>query len=438
MRLHRRFAKDLIEPRPRRVSRPRAQGRGRLCPRLERFEDRTLLSSYSAASVSDLIKDMNAANRAGGTNTITLTAPTTSPYVLTAVDNTTDGPTGLPVISGGKKPDALTILGNNDTIERSTASGTPTFRLFDVAAGGSLTLNDLTLQNGLAFGLAANGGAVYNQGALMLSGVTVQNNMAQGANGANGTKHNPSGQPGAPAFGGGIFSAGTALTLENGTVIQNNEALGGNGGNAPGGPGGDGGNAQGGGVFVSAGTVTFTSTTLGSNLAQSGSGGTGRSGGSAGYGYGGGLAISAGTVNLTSVMVNSNHVDIGKGIPTNAVGGGIYIGSGTVTLSNDTVQSNTATPASGGGSGGGIKISGGTVLLSNDTVQSNTAGLGGGGIEIENATVTLCNDTVQSNTASIGGGIASGGVVYIDSFTVNNTTNNSRDNIEGSYILQNC
>src|SRR6516164_7391948 len=51
---------------------------------LEQLEDRTLLSSYSAATVSDLIADINAANSAGGSNTITLTAPSSSPYVLTA------------------------------------------------------------------------------------------------------------------------------------------------------------------------------------------------------------------------------------------------------------------------------------------------------------------------------------------------------------------
>ena len=89
---------------------------------LEALEGRTLPSSYSAASVSALIADINAANTAGGANTINLTAPTTSPYVLTAVNNTTDGTTGLPVIAAN---DNLTILGNGDTIERSTAAGTP-------------------------------------------------------------------------------------------------------------------------------------------------------------------------------------------------------------------------------------------------------------------------------------------------------------------------
>src|SRR5262249_12655507 len=113
-------------------------------PRLEQLEDRMLPSSYTAATVSDLIADINAANAAVGSNTITLAKKTT--FTLTQVNNTSDGaPTGLPVIAAG---DDLTVVGNNDTIQRSSASGMPIFRLFDVASGASLTLESLTLQGG--------------------------------------------------------------------------------------------------------------------------------------------------------------------------------------------------------------------------------------------------------------------------------------------------
>jgi len=54
-------------------------------------------SSFTAASVSDLVADINAANAAGGSNTINLVAGTT--FNLTAVDNTSDG-----ARPGGKKP----------------------------------------------------------------------------------------------------------------------------------------------------------------------------------------------------------------------------------------------------------------------------------------------------------------------------------------------
>src|ERR1700733_12477579 len=47
------------------------------CLSLEYLEDRALPSAYTAASVSDLIADLNAANLKGGTNQIVLAAHTT-------------------------------------------------------------------------------------------------------------------------------------------------------------------------------------------------------------------------------------------------------------------------------------------------------------------------------------------------------------------------
>src|SRR5437868_8400615 len=107
----------LDRPRTSRHARPQAARRRGVRLRLEQLEDRTVPSSFTAASVSDLIADINAANAAGGSNTITLAAGTT--FTLTAVDNTTHGATGLPVIAAN---DNLSIVGNGDTIERK-ASG---------------------------------------------------------------------------------------------------------------------------------------------------------------------------------------------------------------------------------------------------------------------------------------------------------------------------
>src|SRR5262249_6253193 len=61
-----------------RSSRGRAQHRPaapRSRPRLEALEDRTLPSTYYAATAGDLIADSKAANKGGGANTIVLTAP---------------------------------------------------------------------------------------------------------------------------------------------------------------------------------------------------------------------------------------------------------------------------------------------------------------------------------------------------------------------------
>ena len=84
------------------------------------------------------------------------------------MDNTTDGAQWA---AGHRGHNNLTIKGNGDTIARSTASGTPAFRLFDVAAGASLTLTNLTLAKGCLVGGPAGclGGGIYTSGSLTLT-----------------------------------------------------------------------------------------------------------------------------------------------------------------------------------------------------------------------------------------------------------------------------
>jgi hypothetical protein len=345
---------------PRKTPPRRRPARRRLS--LETLEDRTLPSSYTAGTVADLIADINAANKAGGSNTITLVAGTT--FTLAAVNNTTDGATGLPVIAA---KDTLTIVGNGDTIQRSTASGTPAFRLFDVAGGASLSLESLTVQNGLApgggsSGASAEGGAIYSQGTLALNTVTVQNNTAQG-------------YPANFVAGGGIYSGGS-LTIQSST-IQNNQALGGAGIPADGFglPGGPGGSAFGGGLYISGGTATLTSVTLSSNTAQGGDGGQGGCGSRSGIQFG-----TAG------------------GDGGNGLGGGLYAAGGTIDLHNVTVTGNTAAGGAGGKAG-----SCGAGRFRRSSISS--PGLGeGGGLYID-AAAAVCLDAftqshVQKNHAS--------------------------------------
>jgi len=199
--------------------------------------------------------------------------------------------------------------------------------------------------------------------------------------------------------------------------------------------------SYGGGLCVGTGgaSVTLSNDTLESNTA----GGTGD---------GGGLCVLNSShptvVTLSNDTLESN---------TAGDGGGLYVSAQTyqqttvVTLANDTVECNRA---SNNGGGGGLCVYGGTVNLTNDTVESNTAVDDGGGLYVGSQAgyvgpiVTLTNDTVESNTASTYGGgiyIVSGVTVYIDSFTVANTINNTDKsglngptaNIDGTYILQN-
>jgi hypothetical protein len=90
--------------------------------------------------VACLITAINMANANGQANTITLKAGT---YTLTATNNDTDGANGLPAVTS-----VLTIKGTSAStsiLERDTSA--PAFRILNVEAAGTLTLQRLTLRN---------------------------------------------------------------------------------------------------------------------------------------------------------------------------------------------------------------------------------------------------------------------------------------------------
>lgn len=174
----------------------------------------TALASPAAAStaaarcsVPRLVSAISAANRAGGT----VTLATRCTYRLTAPNNATDGGTGLPVITNTVK-----IRGSGTSITRS---GAAVFRLFDVAAGGSLSLSGLTLSNGLANDGANGGGAVDNHGTLTVTGVTFTANQSPAPTGASGGAVSNSGTL---TVGGSVFRGNTAQ--EGGAVLNQNNA----------------------------------------------------------------------------------------------------------------------------------------------------------------------------------------------------------------------
>jgi hypothetical protein len=214
----------------------------------------------------------------------------------------------LPTIAAGED---LTIIGNGSVIERSTASGTPAFRLFAVEAGAALSLENMTVQGGLAYGAgpAASGGAIWSDGSLALTDVVVQQNKALGQDGRDATIGGPlidlptNGHSG---LGGGLFISGGAALLTNVTLTANT---------AQGGQGGDGatisgsgrgrekhpadkiesahgGAGFGGGLYAAGGTITLRNTNVTNNRAVGGAAGKGP-GGTAGPGIGGGMYIEA-------------------------------------------------------------------------------------------------------------------------------------------------
>jgi hypothetical protein len=368
---------------------------------VEALEDRCMPSTFYAATASALIADIKAANLQGGANTIALTAPTTSPYVMTTWDtwsSSTNGMNALPVIAKG---DNLTILTNNgsanpgfgDTIDAGKHG-----RLFNVASGASLTLEHVTLQNGQeSYASVLEGGAIFNQGTLVLSQVMVQNNGAVGKTGLNEA-----------AAGGGIWSNGS-LTVENGSVFQGNLAQA-----SPTLSSWDrGGNAYGGAIYIAGGTANISGTFFGIY-----NGATGLAGGNTaqasgfGKGYGGAVYVAGGTVSMNADTLGQAGPPSIQGYAANTAEGGGSI-------------------SSNGGYGGALYVAAGSVTLTNDSVQGNWAG-----------ELAYFQDPMSYGW---GGGIyiASGAQVYLDSFTLANTQYNFTpggtvariSNIVGSYIL---
>src|SRR5215510_9652403 len=175
----------------------------------------------AAGDVACLITAIHAANANGTANTITL-AP--GFYTLTAVDNNTDGPTGLPSVTS-----PLTLRGAGaDSTVLERAAGAPPFRLLHVAASGTLALDGLTLQGGNLAGLPDGGGGIRNRGTLTITHSLLRRHAA--------------------TTGGGVYNAGTRTLTQS--TLYNNAA-----------------NQNGGGI-ASTGSLTLTHSTLQHNAAN--------------------------------------------------------------------------------------------------------------------------------------------------------------------------
>ena len=236
--------------------------------------------AQTPCTAAALISAITTANSTNGT--VTLTSGCT--YTLTAINNTTDaGGVGLPVITG-----KVTIQGSGATIARSSATGTPVFRIFDVASAGSLTLNSVTISNGLASNGQQGGGGIFNHGTLTITGSTFTGNSAPSSSGTSG---------------GGINNSGT-LNLSTSTFTGNSAQ-------------------EGGGVFNQK-TATITNDTFTSNTATI---------------YGGGALLNAaGTMTVTGSTFTGNT----------GPGGGAIDNDTTLNISNSTFTGNTGGTNGGG------------------------------------------------------------------------------------------
>ena len=227
-------------------------------------------ANYNPTTVSELVTDMTAANATPDDDVIDLGGQT---FTLTVTNNVADGNNGLPSIPSSATAGELTL--QNGAIQRSSAGGTPAFRILEIASGGVLHLDHVVLSNGDAG--ANNGGAVDNLGTLTVASSTISNNATS-------------------ADGGGIFSS-VSLSVGSST-ISNNLASG-----------------EGGGIYFG-GTATVFSSTIASNTATGAGGGIGNTSngtirvfsstiaGNSTSGTGGG--ISGGGLSLISAIVATN------------------------------------------------------------------------------------------------------------------------------------
>lgn len=260
--------------------------------------------------VAALKTAITTANTSGGS----LTLASGCVYSLREADNADDG---LPEITG-----KVQISGGDRTVIQRANNATGAFRVLHVVAGGSLSLNSLTVRGGEASGAgyAAGGGGILNdQGTLRLTGVTVRSNRAE-------------------FIAGGIWNNLGTLVMKDTTVHDNASSVG--------------------GAVVTSGTMTMNGGALRGNSSDS---------------WGGALA-NAGDTKLTNASIADNHSGLGGGIMTLSVnnatgplrldstrvtgniaessGGGIFVGMHEpTTLNKSTVTLNTANggPTQGGG-----------------------------------------------------------------------------------------
>jgi hypothetical protein len=224
-----------------------------------------------ACSETALVDAVKATNSAGG-GTITLTPGCT--YTLTSSHGTAaSGPNGLPVITT-----TITLAGNANVITRSGTA--PAFRIAEVSSTGKLTLQAVTLSNGIA----ASGGGILNAGTVTLTGSALIDNTATSGHG------------------GGVFNGPSSAATFTSSTLSGNTAPAGNGG----------------ALYSTGGAATFTSSSISGNHAR----------------LGGGVATVNATFTISSTPVTANTATVNAG--------GIHRLNGTITLTTSSISGNSS------------------------------------------------------------------------------------------------
>lgn len=272
-----------------------------------------------------------------------------------------------PITIGSNTPKSVKILGEGKKYTSTTLA-------FDVKPNTTFTLNNITLDT-IKHG-SSWGGAMYNEGTLILDNVTFNNNTAKTKN----------------AVGGGAM----ALVATNGnpvsTTIKNS-------------------------TFTNNSTETIHS--------------SGNNGGAI-YVYGTSGLVGDNTLKISDSLFESNH--------TNKTGGAIGVNNLGPSDFKIEINDTTFTKNNSTGYGGAIDVTTGgtgnvTIKLDNATFDSNKSGSDGGAIAYEKGNITsnISNSTFTNNTANNGGAIYNG----IKNLKISNTRfdgNKTNDGGKGGAI----
>jgi predicted outer membrane repeat protein len=287
-----------------------------------------------------------------------------------------------------------------------------------IGLGGGVFARDAVVTN-TAFNnntASRNGGGLFVNNAVTLTGCTVSDNRTKVVIGlGGGVNATTVVMTGCSVFGNRAGSGGgiaaTSVNLSNTSVSGNFTSL------------------DGGGIFAQS-TVTLTGSTVSDNAAGGDGGGINAASAvlqgctvsrNLAQGINGG-GIAAFTVSLTDTTVSSNKAG--------SVGGGIRA-YGTATLTRSTVDTNHA-----GLDGAGIFAD--TMHLTNSTVSSNTASRNGGGISVDRGG-SLLNCTIAFNHAgAFGGGVlvVDGAVTVKNTIIALNTSVQSGQDVKGLFLSQ--
>jgi len=215
----------------------------------------------------------------------------------------------------------------------------------------------------------------------LTTGIIFENNIGRGAGGA-------------------IAQRGDTATITmNGGTIRNNDATGSiNEGGFPGGSGG--------GVFINTGTMTMAGGVIEQNIAQNNMGAIAAANTLQG---GGGIYVGAGTtltVNNGTIRGNETGTREGTAGFATSGGGGVH-NRGTFNFNGGEISGNISGHTAATSGGGGIHLGAGTFTMGNARIRDNTSASTGGGIEMmTTGTLAITGGLISNNTTTgVGGGI---------------------------------